>query len=154
MRLLPLLILLTGCVQAGSTTGFVHVPMTGTHEQTSCSDCHGESTENRSAYLCIDCHLEDRPEPHDPGGCATCHSMNDWFEAGIDHDRFFPLPHEGNDACADCHPDASNRAVFTCIDCHAHRRSEMDDEHQGEAPGYRYESNACLDCHPNGEEDD
>ena len=42
--------------------------------------------------------------------------------------------------------------VFTCLTCHEHRRSEMDDEHD-EVRGYVYESTACYSCHPDGEDD-
>ncbi len=152
MRLL-LLLLLTGCAPADSAD-FVHVALTGTHADTSCSDCHGEVIEDRAGWQCASCHEADRPSPHDPGECGPCHSLEDWASAAVDHDDFFPLPHRGVDTCSECHTDSSDRSVFTCIDCHAHRQSEMDDEHRGEASGYRWESNACLDCHPRGREDD
>jgi hypothetical protein len=151
MRLLVLLLMM-GC--APESTEFVHVALSGTHADTSCSDCHGEVVEDREGWLCAECHEEDRPSDHDPAGCGVCHTLTDWGDAAVDHDRFFPLPHEGVDTCSECHTDSSDRSVFTCLDCHEHRQSEMDDEHEGEVSGYRYESNACLDCHPNGREED
>ena len=148
-----LFVLLVGCAPADATD-FVHVAMTGTHADTSCSDCHGEVIEDRAGWLCADCHEAERPAPHDPAGCGVCHTLNDWAEAAVNHDDFFPVPHRGVEACGDCHPDTSDRSVFTCIDCHEHRRSEMDDEHNGEAANYVYESSACLDCHPSGREEE
>jgi hypothetical protein len=41
--------------------------------------------------------------------------------------------------------------VFSCLTCHEHNQSEMDDEHD-DVPGYVYESTACYGCHPTGEE--
>ncbi len=152
MKLL-LLLLLAGCAPA-ETTGFTHVALTGTHADTSCSDCHGESTTDRASWLCADCHEADRPASHDPGGCGSCHTRTDWFDAGVDHDDFFPLPHRGVEACGECHFDASDRSQFSCIDCHEHRQSRMDGEHQGEVGGYRWESGACLSCHRDGRADD
>ncbi len=39
--------------------------------------------------------------------------------------------------------------IFSCINCHEHRKSKMDDEHKN-VPGYLYESTKCYQCHPNG----
>ncbi len=148
-----------------------------------CSDCHSESgwelavsdhsffplDFGHSGLLCLDCHDEElspadptctachtRPSGHFDGACDTCHTIRDWSGAAVDHDPFFPTPHEGVSACEDCHPSADNGdyTTFSCIDCHEHSRSEMDREHFGEVEGYVYQNFACLNCHPNGEEDD
>ncbi|MEE9117077.1 MAG: hypothetical protein V3U02_00600, partial [Calditrichia bacterium] len=52
--------------------------------------------------------------------------------------------------CTECHTVPDNYSVFSCIDCHEHRQSVMDDKHSI-VDGYTYESNACLSCHPTGE---
>lgn len=39
--------------------------------------------------------------------------------------------------------------VFSCIDCHAHEQTPMDNKHSG-VPGYVWSSPACLACHPDG----
>ena len=39
--------------------------------------------------------------------------------------------------------------IDSCIDCHAHQRGDMADEHD-DVPGYVWQSQACLTCHPNG----
>ncbi|MFQ5652827.1 MAG: hypothetical protein ACE5IY_23085, partial [bacterium] len=72
-----------------------------------------------------------------------------------DHDNlFFPIftgKHASAwDDCFSCHPNPSNRKDFTCLECHEHRRSEMDAIHQG-IPGYAYQDSECLLCHPTGE---
>ena len=78
-----------------------------------------------------------------------------WKPAGFQvHDaQFFPIfsgKHRGEwDDCVDCHTNTGNYAVFSCVDCHEHNRTEMDDKHSGEAD-YQYTSMACLECHPTG----
>jgi hypothetical protein len=39
--------------------------------------------------------------------------------------------------------------VFSCITCHAHNQSDMDNKHSG-VSGYSYNSAACYQCHPTG----
>jgi hypothetical protein len=150
-RRLLLLLLLVGCTPTPET--FVHPELTGGHAELACADCHGEVLQDIPPG-CEDCH--DRPANHYDGACGSCHGILDWTADVVDHDRFFPTPHQGVSDCGDCHPSAasSNFEPFTCTDCHAHRRGEMDGEHIGEVAGYRYESNACLDCHPRGREED
>jgi len=128
-------------------------PLEFGHSNVPCLDCHLEDDFAAAEPRCASCHA--RPENHFAGECEDCHNIQDWFDADFDHDQFFPTPHEGVSACGDCHPSAENGNydTFTCTDCHAHRRADMDDEHLGEVSGYVYNSNACLDCHPNGEED-
>ena len=41
--------------------------------------------------------------------------------------------------------------MFTCIDCHAHTKPDMDDEHD-DVGGYEYQTSACYACHPDGKE--
>ncbi|MCI5055621.1 MAG: hypothetical protein MRY83_05900, partial [Flavobacteriales bacterium] len=54
--------------------------------------------------------------------------------------------------CSECHIQANNYAVFSCIDCHEHNnKNDVDDDHDG-VNGYVYESNACYSCHPDGAE--
>jgi len=125
-------------------------PLTFGHDGPTCEDCHGTAPYDQASPVCASCHS--RPAGHFEGACEDCHNTRDWDEADFDHDDFFPTPHEGVSACGDCHP-GSNYQVFTCTDCHAHRRNDMDDEHD-DVGGYSYNSAACLDCHPDGEEDD
>ena len=63
-------------------------------------------------------------------------------------ERIARLPHE---RILECHLRPDNFAFFSCIDCHEHRKSEMDNKHD-EVPGYVWESEACLSCHPDGRE--
>jgi hypothetical protein len=140
---------------------------TGSHEGTwdLCADCH--TTEGDfSAYSCVACHEHDRspmdtahqgiPDyAYDSDACYTCHPAGEGGEFG-DHDGlYFPIysgkHREKWDLCADCHPTPGDYAVFTCIDCHEHRQSKMDDKHR-EVNDYVYDSDACYECHPRGEE--
>ncbi len=140
------------------------LPLTGAHATLECEACHRgtPAMEMRAvAVECVGCHRDDylRAQPNHlalrfPLDCQQCHDTVDFANADFrDHDRLFPI-HTGRharvwDSCTDCHP--SGVARFTCLTCHEHRRSEMDDEHD-DVRGYRYESSACLSCHPRGTE--
>ena len=128
-------------------------PLSLGHSGLVCADCHDESDYGAADPTCTSCHT--RPDGHFQGACDDCHTTRDW-EADFDHGQYFPVPHEDAEDCVDCHLSAGsgNYETFSCIHCHDHRRSEMDDEHLGEVDDYVYSSAACFDCHPNGEEDD
>jgi len=84
--------------------------------------------------------------------------MNDWQPAFLaNHDPFFPIfsgEHDGVwSDCTECHSNPATFTDFTCLACHEHRQSKMDEEHQG-ISGYAYESTACLSCHPDGSKGD
>jgi Zn finger protein HypA/HybF involved in hydrogenase expression len=152
MRALPIVaILLLGCGQVQSPTTN-HFPLEFAHAEATCTDCHGTSSLDGLDSTCAQCHEAVRPAGHYTGDCGDCHSAAGWDDADFDHRDFFPTPHEGVRDCGDCHPVAGDRSVFTCTDCHAHQRADMEDEHRGETSNFRYESGACLDCHPDGRE--
>lgn len=163
------------CERCHDTTGFqsrarlldVHAgalfPLTGAHINVECSECHRRAPERffGAPSACVTCHLADlaRATPSHAGfprECETCHSTAR-FEGAFfpNHDQLFPIfsgTHRGVwDSCTDCHTNASNFRVFSCVTCHEHSREEMDDEHD-DVRGYRYESTACLSCHPDGRE--
>ncbi len=138
------------------------LPLTGAHATLECEACHrgGPSTEMRAVPVeCVGCHSDDylQASPNHaqlgfPLDCQQCHDTTDFANADFrDHDRLFPINSGRHarvwDACSDCHPNGT--VSFTCLTCHEHRRSEMDDEHD-DVRSYRYESNACLSCHPRG----
>ena len=109
---------------------------------------------------CFGCHADaytatrspDHVRAGFPTSCESCHFANhtSWSQAVFRH--AFPIGsgrHAGF-ACSDCHVAADFRQ-FQCTGCHAHERSEMDDEHD-DVGGYVYQSQACFACHPDGRE--
>ena len=131
--------------------------------QNNCASCHitGYIT---TPTECYGCHQSDYANttdpPHQtsqfPTDCLPCHSQNAWTPATFDHDNpYFPIysgKHRGKwTSCSDCHTNPADYTVFSCIDCHEHRQSKVDPEHQG-VNGYVYASIACYDCHPRGNE--
>lgn len=131
-------------------------PLTGGHAGRDCSDCHGGGVFVGTPTACIACHQDDYLGADDPDhqafgfptDCTLCHNTNTWDGATFVHT--FPIqggPHGGL-SCNDCHTTPGS-AAFSCIDCHEHSRSEMDDEHD-DVPGYVYASANCLQCHPTG----
>jgi hypothetical protein len=85
-------------------------------------------------------------------GCEMCHTTSNW-NSSFNHNAYFPIysgAHNGEwNLCSECHTNPGNYAVFACINCHEHRRSNTDPDHN-EVNGYVYESNACYSCHPDG----
>ena len=143
-------------------------PLTGAHAAADCAACHRGSpprTYSGAPVDCFSCHAEDfrrtRVPNHAalgfPTECAACHDTASFEGADFRQhdDQFFPIlsgPHAGVwSSCSDCHTNPTTFAVFSCLGCHEHRRSEMDDEHD-DVGGYRYESSACYACHPRGRE--
>ena len=137
-------------------------PLTGSHLAVPCSDCHATGYVG-TPIDCFACHEDDYNGANDPDHiaagfpftCETCHNTDDWDDTTWDHDDFFPI-YSGShrnawNSCEDCHIASGNFQVFSCITCHEHEQSEMDDEHD-DVPGYVYESQACFNCHPDGEE--
>jgi hypothetical protein len=129
------------------------------HAGAACESCHAGGRFRGTPANCVDCHLAEydaaRNPDHRASGfpttCETCHGTSGWEGAAFDHR--FPIrsgDHAGID-CVSCHTTPGNFRAFSCIDCHEHRRSEMDDEHRGVA-GYVWASPACLSCHPQGRE--
>jgi hypothetical protein len=108
---------------------------------------------------CVACHVSDFQVEHAGSGfpldCVTCHAVTTWGDANFDHDAdFFPITRGAHKEeewadCATCHTVPTDLSVFTCLVCHDHRQSKMDDKHEEEA-GYVYESSSCLSCHPDG----
>ncbi|HMB92089.1 MAG TPA: cytochrome c3 family protein [Rhodothermales bacterium] len=149
---------------SASSNGFALV---GAHETLPCNACHAPPPDFTPLFDpidqndCFSCHQSDYQQEHGgqgfPTNCLDCHNTNDWDDTSFDHDnQYFPIfdgEHEGEwQNCQTCHTDPNDFNIFTCLVCHEHRQSEMDDEHD-EVQGYVYESNACYSCHPNGEED-
>jgi hypothetical protein len=125
-----------------------------------CAACHNGDY-NNTPNTCAGCHLADYNAAADPDhaaaqfptDCAACHSENAWVPSPFDHDGlYFPIysgKHDGEwNQCTDCHTNAGNYAIFTCLTCHLQGPTDADHDQVNE---YVYESNACLACHPDGE---
>jgi hypothetical protein len=142
-------------------------PLTNGHSNVSCAQCHDPSDYSNVSTDCYSCHEQDYMNTTNPGhvaasisiDCMECHTtMPGWKPAEFPiHDaQFFPIysgSHRGEwNSCSQCHEDLNNYASFTCLTCHEHSQSRMDDKHSGES-GYTYNSIACLECHPRGSGD-
>ena len=110
---------------------------------------------------CVDCHLDNYNSTNNPNhtgagfptDCEICHRPSDpnWNRGSFDH-TYFPITsgkHAGTQ-CIDCHTDPANYRIFSCLDSGCHPRDKMDDKHEGEQPGYVYDSVVCYSGHPDG----
>lgn len=157
-----------GTLTFSTVGGFDHVTfsggfaLVGAHTRLACGACHqgadfsvpwSPAGEND----CYACHAQDHEQVHPsfPTTCTQCHTVQTWQGATFDHDPLFPIfsgRHAGEwNSCQSCHIQQGTFEVFSCLNCHAHRRDRMDDKHE-DVPGYAYESQSCFACHPTGED--
>lgn len=135
-------------------------PLTGAHTTTSCAGCHGDGVYRGKSNDCYSCHRTDytgsTAPNHGAAGfpttCSSCHTTTTWLGATFSHDAsWFPIysgKHRGRwSSCGQCHPSPTDFRQFTCLTCHEHNQTKMDDTHKEKA-GYRYESLQCYACHP------
>jgi hypothetical protein len=162
-----------------STTGF---PLQGPHMLpprttvtgaigpmvNACTDCHigGNYTTGYPTTDCYGCHqtyytnaqtygtnTPNHISANYPTACASCHTTwvtTAWAGAIFNH-TYFQIPHNQS-VCADCHINATNYAVFSCISaCHTgnspHTNKANTDGHHGGVGGYTYNATICVNCH-------
>jgi hypothetical protein len=137
--------------------------LVGNHDLLACTACHIPVTlqpifSPSGPNDCVACHQGTFAQAHTgdsyPTDCLICHQVTTWTGATFDHDGdYFPInsgDHQGTwSSCASCHEVPSDYAAFTCLSCHEHNQTDMDDEHSG-VSGYSYDSASCFSCHPSG----
>jgi hypothetical protein len=137
------------------------------HAVPKCIDCHIGGNYNSTPTDCYACHKENYNSTINPNHqaigfsttCSQCHTTNPGWKPATyrQHDSQFPVysgRHQGQwSSCLECHSNTSDYSVFTCIDCHAHNQSDMDNKHIGEVSGYSYKSTECFRCHPRGQKE-
>jgi len=143
------------------SASFAHAsfPLQGRHASAACTDCHANGVYAGTSPDCAFCHIDDYNGTADPShrsagfpvDCVQCHgtAAEGWSGANFAHE--FPIRsgrHSGL-SCTECHKSSDYR-VFTCLECHAHDRTDMDERHRG-VTGYAYSSQACTACHPQGQ---
>ncbi|RMG84184.1 MAG: hypothetical protein D6714_08450, partial [Bacteroidetes bacterium] len=140
-------------------------PLNGAHATANCDQCHIGGVYAGTPTTCDGCHMNDYNNATNPNHasagfpttCQDCHTEDAWTPSTFDHDNlYFPIysgKHKDEwNTCADCHINANDFTIFSCIDCHEHDDPvQMADEHK-DVNGYQYVSTACYACHPTGEE--
>lgn len=146
-----------GAVFDHGTTRF---PLLGAHTMATCNSCHVGNQFAGTPTDCYSCHSTEYQTVTDPNhlaanfstSCESCHGNTTWSGATFSH--AFPIYSGAHtqsrwQTCSTCHTNATNYSVFSCLNCHEHRQSEMDGKHSG-VGGYAYDSLSCYSCHPNG----
>ncbi len=137
-------------------------PLTGAHVAATCLACHNDGVYRGKPTACSACHTTDFNATTNPNHrtagfpttCESCHTTARWTGATFNHDGpWFPIysgKHRNKwTSCTQCHTNSANYREFTCLSCHEHNQTKMDDTHRGRS-GYRYESASCYSCHPRG----
>jgi len=137
-------------------------PLTQGHNINDCAQCHVNGNYTNTPTACNACHMPDYNSASNPNhlglnfptNCTLCHTTAPgWSPANFTHSGFpiYSGKHKQGvwTSCNDCHTNPANYTVFTCLNCHEHNQSDMDNQHDGEA-NYQYNSYACYLCHPNG----
>jgi hypothetical protein len=152
-----------GAVSRADHTKFFPIDMGTPHAAGQCTDCHSDPA-NKAMFTCVSCHEHAQPVTdrnhaavaaykYDSKACLSCHPAGvGGTIARADHTKFFPIdmgtPH-AKGQCTDCHTDAADKRVFTCISCHDHARP-VTDMHHAKVADYKYDSASCLRCHAQG----
>lgn len=129
-----------------STSQFDHdkntdFPLTGKHREASCSTCHNQQQDNKTAGVeCVDCHRLADPHQQSQGDdCQQCHNSNSWTKTLFSHELVkFPLIGMHRQlSCEDCHITTNYSDTDNdCSSCH-----KSDDYHDGSL------GNKCEQCH-------
>lgn len=140
-------------------------PLEGAHQINDCLECHTTGNYAAASPVCLSCHEADYNATTDPNhagtgfstDCMLCHTtLDSWKPSTFEHNSYFPIysgRHQGEwNSCSDCHTNASNYNIFSCIECHEHNKSETDSNHN-DVNDYVYTSTSCYECHPRGEGD-
>jgi len=135
-------------------------PLTGKHTTTPCSRCHIGGQYAATPTDCYSCHRKEFAATANPNHvaaafpttCNQCHTTSSWLGATFTHTQFpiYTGKHAGKwSSCNDCHVNPANFQVFSCLTCHEHNKTKMDDKHKS-IPNYVYNSPNCYSCHPQG----
>ncbi|MCK6551062.1 hypothetical protein L6R52_34825 [Myxococcota bacterium] len=138
------------------------------HEAESCTTCHVNSAD-RKQVECITCHkgTHDKATTDATHGlipnyawtdaaCRSCHPKGEVGELSrAEHDEIFFISAgtaHGEETCASCHTDASDRRHVECTTCHkgTHDEAVTTAAHRG-ITDYAWNDAACRTCHPKGE---
>jgi len=128
-----------------------------------CASCHIGGVYAGTPTDCFACHKTEYQSTTNPNHvaaalpttCTTCHNTTTWSGATFNHTGFPIYSGTHNKrwtTCADCHPNASNYQVFSCIICHTHDKASTDPDHR-EVRNYVYNATSCYSCHPTGQGD-
>lgn len=132
-------------------------PLTNSHNR-ACTACHTGGVYSGLSTACSSCHLAAYQASTNPSHtafqmsqqCQDCHRTTTWTSTTFVH--HFPITsgNHRNIPCYDCHNNATNRSLFSCIDCHEHsNQSQMANKHH-EVSNYSFNSTRCYQCHPQG----
>lgn len=134
------------------------------NEWDDCSICHTNPAD-RKDFNCLQCHTHNQTDTDNIHGSMTgyaynssdCYLCHPTGEAGdfTAHDaQYFPIfsgSHNNEwSECTECHAVPEDRTQYTCLVCHDHNQTDMNNMH-GTMTGYEYLTTACYSCHPSGE---
>lgn len=121
--------------------GLSDFPLTGSHVNVTCNNCHQPSQSFHEAPLaCVDCHND--VDVHDGGlgaQCESCHNTLNFSDVTFDHTStgFSLTAGHADTACLDCHRgNRFDQAPTSCNGCH-----QVDDVHNGS------KGTQCAQCH-------
>ena len=109
-----------------------YYPLVGAHAAiaSNCTECHNNGNYNNTqTHVMVAMHQNIILQTIrttfqlDFTTCASCHSQNAWEPSTWDHDDlYFPIysgKHKNKwDQCSDCHTNATNYSIFSCLGCH------------------------------------
>lgn len=106
----------------------------------------------KDIHRCRSCHQGPVDNVHSNSNqeCSTCHTMDRWRPATLDHAQYFRFDKNHRSDCVSYHQN-NNYKEYTCYGCHEHAQAKIKQEHE-KAGIYSYQN--CLLCHPGGNVDE
>jgi hypothetical protein len=117
-------------------------PLTGSHIEVGCKNCHAGERYKDTPKACVECHKEQDAHKGQRGAkCESCHSTKAWSDVSFNHDTDTKFPLRGKHVqkeCGDCHKSDPRQVKLStqCVSCHA-----KDDAHKGQ------NGKECQTCH-------
>jgi hypothetical protein len=134
-----------------ATTAF---PLTGAHQATACTDCHGDGVYKGKTHDCYTCHTATYTSAvprHDSAAfptaqCGSCHTTTAWNPGVVNHNAF-PFKLTGAHVaatCVQCHGDGVYAAKSqVCYDCHTANYAAATPTHTATS----FPASQCATCH-------
>ena len=120
-------------------------PLTGSHSNSDCSNCHGFFPFTQVSSSCNACHINAAPHGTKYGTtCSTCHSVSAWSNINFIHSNQFT-------DCISCHSSSqpSNHYNFQCSTCHTSEGWKPANFSHSFPMNHEGANKQCSKCHPN-----
>jgi hypothetical protein len=127
-------------------------PLTGSHIETQCLQCHSSGQYDGLPSQCAACHMPDYQSADDPDhvgsgfpqNCEQCHFTTEWSVATYDHNlsQFRLTGAHLSANCQQCHATGYTGTPDECVACHIEDYNDASNPDHS-LPAFSHECNSC-----------